>query len=221
MLNPKDIKEKKFERASRGYNIEEVDSFLNEVASSYAKILNDFEQNEGKIIKLVDKINEYRDDEDTIKSAILTAQKQGKQTLFEAEQQASKIIYDATAKSEQLIIATREEYANELSKLEGLKKEITCFKSKLTELYNKQLRLIMDIPDFDDAESEVDDIKDDITEDTDSEIKSEEVVEVKNEQPTQIPQQEPQKNNFPFSKETTNSNQPRFGELRFGNKQNK
>ena len=50
---------------------------------AYANIYNEYEQSEGKILKLVEKINEYREDEDAIKMAILTAQKQAKQTIYE------------------------------------------------------------------------------------------------------------------------------------------
>jgi len=60
MLKPKDISDKRFERSSRGYNIEDVDNFLADVASSYANIYNEYEQSEGKILKLVEKINERR-----------------------------------------------------------------------------------------------------------------------------------------------------------------
>ena len=149
MISPKDISEKRFERAARGYRVEEVDTFLKEVAFSVAKIIKSYEESEAKIHKLVEKVNEYRDDEDSIKIAILGAQKQGKQITLDAELEAEKIISDAKEKAENIIEETKNQHTEELLKLENLRKEVTAFKAQLTELYNRQLHLIMEIPEFD------------------------------------------------------------------------
>lgn len=157
MISPKEISEKKFEKIGKGYRVEEVDTYLKEVAFSIANMTKTFDDNEAKIEKLVDKINEYREEEDTIKAAILGAQKQAKQIILEAEIESQKIIANAKDKSEALLYRIKDEYSDELAKLENLKKEVSLFKSQLTDLYNKQLHLIMDIPEFsDDSDSETD-----------------------------------------------------------------
>ena len=69
MLDPKIITSKKFEKATFGYKPEEVDEFLKEIAISYAAIVKENEGSEDKIVKLVDRINQYREDEDAIKDA--------------------------------------------------------------------------------------------------------------------------------------------------------
>jgi len=151
---------------------------------------------------------------DAIKMAILTAQKQAKQTIYEAEKQGEKIVLEATSKAEQLLIATKEQYSEELGKLESLKREVNCFKAKLTDLYNKQLRLIMEIPEFDEVEDEsiqpaeiVEDVE--ITEESSQTFED---IQENN-------QQTEPNNKFPFNKDAINSNQSRFGDLRFGTKQ--
>jgi len=216
MLNPKEISDKRFDKSTFGYRAEDVDTFLKEVAFSYANLLKDYEQKEGKILALIEKINEYRDDEDAIKTAILGAQKQGRVTIAEAEQEATIIIQNATAKSEQLLVETKQKYSDEIQKLDILKKEVTAFKAKLSELYNKQLRLIMEIPDFDEDET--------VAQVEVQELKVEEpIIDIVEEIAPQAPQvaQDEQTSNFPYSKDGYNSNQSRFGDLRFGNKQNK
>ena len=79
-MNPQDISNKKFEKSMSGYKTEEVDEYLRDVAIAYAKAIKEKEENELKIVKLVEKINEYRGDEDAIRDALLVAQKQGNRT---------------------------------------------------------------------------------------------------------------------------------------------
>lgn len=103
MMNPRDIKDAEFEKATFGYKPEDVREFLKKVADSYADALRQSQENEAKIIKLVEKINEYREDEEAIKQALLTAQKSANQILAQAKAESEKLIADTKAQHEQLI----------------------------------------------------------------------------------------------------------------------
>ncbi|MBQ8377748.1 MAG: DivIVA domain-containing protein [Oscillospiraceae bacterium] len=105
MMNPRDIKDasSKFEKATFGYKQEMVDEFLKKVADSYADALRTSQENEAKIIKLVEKINEYREDEEAIKQTLLTAQKSANQIVANAKAEAEKLINDAKIEHAQLI----------------------------------------------------------------------------------------------------------------------
>lgn len=103
MMNPREIKDARFEKATFGYKPEEVEDFLKKVAESYAEVLRASQENEAKILKLVEKINEYREDEDAIKQTLLTAQKSANQILSDANAEAEKLIADAKAEHAQLI----------------------------------------------------------------------------------------------------------------------
>ena len=101
-MNPKDIVSKKFEKGF-GYKAEEVDEFLKSVAVAYASAVKEKEESEAKIIKLIEKINEYRNDEDAIRDALLVAQKQGNKIIADAKIEAEKIIGDAQTKRDSLL----------------------------------------------------------------------------------------------------------------------
>ncbi len=101
-MNPKDIASKKFEKGF-GYKQDEVDAYLKEVAIALATTMKDKEENEAKIVKLVEKINEYRSDEDAIRDALLVAQKQGNRIIAAAKEEAAKIISDAQVKRDSLL----------------------------------------------------------------------------------------------------------------------
>ncbi len=102
-MNARDISTKKFEKAALGYKPDEVEDYLKEVAVAYANAIKEKEDNEAKIIKLVEKINEYRSDEDAIKDALLIAQKQGNLIINQAKEEAAKLVEEAQAKRDALL----------------------------------------------------------------------------------------------------------------------
>jgi cell division initiation protein len=63
MISPMEISERRFERAARGYRVEEVDAFLQDIASSVASMIHSLEENENTIKNLTTKISEFEDDE--------------------------------------------------------------------------------------------------------------------------------------------------------------
>ena len=180
MLKANDIKNKTFDTVRNGYDPDEVSAFLAEIAKDYAAALSANDDSEAKIIKLVEKINEYRADEDAIKDAMINAQKEASKTVNDAkakardmiesakteqvrlaEQSASEceriirehkekcaqLIKEHTEITEKKITEIRNQLEEEKSKYESLKSEVTYFKASLVELYNKQLHLIMEIPE--------------------------------------------------------------------------
>lgn len=102
MLRPDEIRNKNFEKGSFGYKPEDVDSFLRRVADDYETLYNNSADSEQKIIRLVEKINEYREDEDAIKDALLSAQKEGRRILNEARAESERMISEAAAKTEEV-----------------------------------------------------------------------------------------------------------------------
>lgn len=102
-MNPQEISNRRFSKSAAGYKPEEVEEYLRDVAIAYAKEVKDKEENEMKIVKLVEKINEYRNDEDAIRDALLVAQKQGNRIIAEAKAEAEKIVSEAQAKRDSLL----------------------------------------------------------------------------------------------------------------------
>lgn len=102
-MNPQEISSKKFSKSAAGYRPEEVEEYLRDVAIAYAAVVKEKEENELKIVKLVEKINEYRNDEDAIRDALLVAQKQGNKIIADAKEEAAKIVGEAQTKRDSLL----------------------------------------------------------------------------------------------------------------------
>lgn len=113
MLEPEKIKNKRFSTVKNGLNPSEVTSYIAELAEEIDRLQKENAESEEKLMKLVEKINEYRDDEDAIKSAMIHAQKESNKLINDAKAKARDMI--ESAKTEQ--IRLQEMNAAELEKL--------------------------------------------------------------------------------------------------------
>jgi cell division initiation protein len=158
MIKPSNIKGKTFETSKNGYNQSEVDAFLSEVASDYADAVAANQESEDKIIKLVEKINEYREDEDAIKMALLSAQKEANKILAEAKAKAKDMI--ESAKSEQMRLA--EQSAAECEKIVREHKE-RCAQliKENTEITEKKIAAVRAA--YDEEKAAYDELKAEVT----------------------------------------------------------
>ena len=154
MINAKDVTAKQFDKATFGYKPEDVDDFLREVAMTIAQLQKDKEETEKKLEVLVDKVREYKNDEESLKAALIGAQKQGKLVIAEAEETAKKIIADANYEADRIIGSTRIDIVKEKECLAKMQQEVSDFKSNLLEMYREHLAKITNIPDYDTDDEE-------------------------------------------------------------------
>ena len=113
MLSAGEIRAKTFETSKYGFDTAEVAEFLKQAAAALEAAEAKNKESEEKIVALVEKINEYRADEDAIKDALLTAQKEANKILSNAKTEARDMI--ESAKSEQIRIS--EESASECERI--------------------------------------------------------------------------------------------------------
>lgn len=103
MLTPQQVKNHRFQLGSRGtYRAEEVDAFVQELTASFEEAYTQNEALLKKISLLADKVEEYRKDEDTLRSALLTAQRTADQVVREAQQKADARLSQAEQKAKEL-----------------------------------------------------------------------------------------------------------------------
>jgi len=140
MLTPQNFREKTFEKALfGGYDMGAVDDFLDEAANDYAAVAKENMVLKSKMKVLVDKIEEYRATEDSMRMTLLSAQKLATQLEEEARQKADEMLANARNEAERI---TREAYtqrATEEAKLLEAKRESTQYIENMRLLCSKQL----------------------------------------------------------------------------------
>lgn len=95
MITPNQIKEKRLSTSSHGYDIDETNSLLEEIAKSYSAVYEENKELYRKMEILANKVVEYRKEEDSIKEALISAQKTAGDITKSAKESAEKLISDA------------------------------------------------------------------------------------------------------------------------------
>ena len=143
-MTSKDIASKKFEKAKGfgGYKIDDVEDFMDRVAEYVEQLENEKRDMEKKLAVLADKLEEYRADEDSLRTALLGAQKLGDSVIKESKTKAEIILRDANIKAEKII--------GEQRRLESIKRSVSEFKKDIIALYRGHLETIIStIPEMD------------------------------------------------------------------------
>ena len=142
MITAKEIREVKFSRSMGGYKTNEVDAFLDRCADAFEELTKLSEENERKMQVLAETVVDYRNQEDSIRSALISAQRMSESVISEARKQAEDIREaaraDAAAMHEQAVADT----AAEQEELRRIRQEVADFKAKLLATYREHLTLI-------------------------------------------------------------------------------
>ena len=141
MITAQDIREKTFEKSRlNGYDMASVDDFLEELADDITASQKENAVLKSKMKVLVDKIEEYRANEEALNMAILSAQKLAVQIEAEARERASAMIADAEEQVRAKVGSIEEETAVQERRLADAKAATAKFFDSMRVLCNKQLQ---------------------------------------------------------------------------------
>ncbi len=107
MITAEDIKKATFGRAGRGYKTMDVDELLDKAADTIEKLTADNADLLAKLEILAEKVQEYRKDEDSIRGALLAAQRSADQIMREANENAEALTAETQRVSEEALSAAK------------------------------------------------------------------------------------------------------------------
>ena len=141
MITAQDIREKTFEKSKfGGYDMAQVDEFLEQLADELTNSQKETATLKSKMKVLVDKIEEYRNNESALNKSILSAQKLAQEIETEAREKASRVIADAERKADETVgsITARAEF--EEKRLAAAEAATAKFFEGVRAMCNAQLR---------------------------------------------------------------------------------
>ena len=146
MITAQDIREKTFVTVRRdGYDMDVVDAFLDELANETEAAQKENAVLKSKMKILVDKIEEYRANEEAAQRALLSAQKLAIQIESDARSRAAAMIADAErqvqAKIGSISQATREEEA----RLAAAKAATARYVENAKEAFSRQFKALENV----------------------------------------------------------------------------
>jgi len=160
MLPPHELKNKTFSRVLRGYNSVEVDEHINFIIEKYTELYRENDDLERKLKLAEAQLSEFRADEESIRSALVNAQKASSKIINEANERADVIIRSAKTNCNKILSDFRKELHKERGELHVLAKIISEFKARLFTQYQQHITYIEEIspdPDFDHGDLAADD----------------------------------------------------------------
>ena len=146
MITAQDIREKTFDKAKfGGYDMASVDDFLEDLAEEVTASQKENAVLKSKMKILVDKIEEYRANEEALNMAVLSAQKLAVQIESEARARANAMLAEADRQVNAKIGSIAEQADAEENRLAAAKSATLKFLDSMREVCNKQLQNIEDI----------------------------------------------------------------------------
>ena len=143
MLTVNDIKNAKFRKTNLGgYKAEDVDNFLDEVQDSYEKLQKENLNLTQKIKILADRVSQYRKDEDSVKTALVSAQKLANAAVTDAKKEADAILRSAKAEADSILKNANNDILTQKETLANLKKAVKEFRSEILSRYKEHLKLV-------------------------------------------------------------------------------
>lgn len=147
LLSIEEIKNVSFRRANfGGYKPEDVDAFIDDVQISYEEMIREKENLLLMIDKLNQKINRFYEEDNSIKSVILSAQKIAEKSLNDAEIKTTDMMNKAAKASEKMINDAKQEVSINAEISEKLKLESANLRNQLEDIYKKHMDIISGIP---------------------------------------------------------------------------
>jgi len=141
-ITPMDIEQQEFSRSFRGYNEEEVDDFLDKIVKDYEELINENVRLNEEIERMQEKLKEFGEIEESLRSALLNAQKSAEEMKGRVESEAKVIIEKAEMEAKALkqqIFQKEDLLKNEIDNLRRYK---FIFKEKFKSMLNLYLKML-------------------------------------------------------------------------------
>ena len=154
MLTIDEIREVSFRRAGKnGYNAADVDEFIDDVTDTVEQLIAEKNDCMRKMDILASKIEQYREDEETVRNALLTSQKLSDTKIKEAQDKADYLIKSAERKSRAILTEAEMATEREKDKFEALHAETAKLRSEIIALYKKHLAMVEEMPKEEDVKA--------------------------------------------------------------------
>ena len=143
MLTPLDIENKKFQKQMmNGYNVDEVDDFLDEITIDYEKMYKENTELRAEIERSRADIDKY---EQTLKNTLVMAQKTADDIKNNAKEEADAILQKARSKMQDSVDELTKDLEMRKREYAETKKQFDIYRAKMEALLISQLELLKDM----------------------------------------------------------------------------
>lgn len=125
MMTPQEVANCTFAKSVMGgYNMASVDDFLDKLTEDYSALYKENAALKAKLKVTVDKMAEYRESEDAIRSTLLAAQKMSSAMIGDAEKKRDELVEEGTRATRARLEELKEQIAGEERRLEAVRAQV-------------------------------------------------------------------------------------------------
>jgi len=158
MLTPQEVSSHAFAKAMMGgYNMAAVDEFLDVLTDDYTNLYKENAALKSKLKVLVEKVEEYRATEDSMRATLLTAQRMADSIVKEAETrrdemlaaaeiQRDRILADAESGAKAKIVRYERDLAAAEARMQKGQQDLNRFITEVRDLCLKELAVLELLP---------------------------------------------------------------------------
>ena len=144
-LTPLDIHHKEFGHSLRGYNEEQVDQFLDEVADEFERLFKENIDLNERLDAANERVRGYQAMEATLNNTMVAAQQSAEAIIAKAGTESDTMLRDAELKSKELIhsaLQKRQVVANELIRIKQAEED---FRARYRSLLEAQMIAVSEV----------------------------------------------------------------------------
>jgi len=148
MLTPQEVSTHAFTKAVMGgYNMAMVDEFLDELTDDYTALYKENAALKAKLKVLVEKVEDYRATEDSMRATLLTAQRMADSIVRDAEARKDQLVNQAERDAAERIAELDRQTAEAEARLRRGQMELARFIAASREICSRQLQYLEQLPE--------------------------------------------------------------------------
>jgi cell division initiation protein len=148
-ITPLDIQQKRFSRAMRGYDREEVEAFLSLVASSFEDLVKELNSLREDLARRDEDIAAHRDLEKTLQETLVTAQRASDEIRESARREGEIAIGEAELQAEKIVQGAHHRFLRIVDDIQEMKRLRVQFEASVRSLVDGHAKLLDTFRDSD------------------------------------------------------------------------
>ncbi|MBQ2254424.1 MAG: DivIVA domain-containing protein [Clostridia bacterium] len=145
MLAPHELKNKPFSKSIKGYNPAEVDEYIEFLIGKYTEVYRENNELERKLHVVVTNLDEIKDEEESIRSTLISAQKMADRIVKDASDRAEVITGAVKERCDAVIAEFKEQLKAEKEEMWELRTRIVEFKKQLFDMYRGHIESVKNV----------------------------------------------------------------------------
>ena len=141
-LTPVDIQQHQFRVKFRGFDVQEVDGFLEQMSDAFGALMDEQDRLKGEVDRLKAEVKGYREREETFKRMMLASQKTIEQMKDNARKRAEVIIAESEVKAEKILNKAHTRLAQLHEDISELKRQRTQIEIQIRSVLEAHNRLL-------------------------------------------------------------------------------